>query len=253
MRRVLGAPGPVGARRKADGSLLTARDRLLQTELARTLRELGSRDPLLGEEMTPELQRQVAGEEAYWCLDPLDGTTNFAAGVPFFGTALAFIRAGRVESALVYDPARDECFVARSGGGAFVNGRKIVPSARERPLSQDVACVDFKRLDKTLAARLAQAPPYASQRNLGACAIEWCWTALGRFGLYLHGGQRLWDYAAGALILLEAGGVVESLDGSPWRGEVSPGDAGAKRAFAAAPGAEAIAAWRSWHADLIGT
>ncbi|MCU0937038.1 MAG: inositol monophosphatase, partial [Gammaproteobacteria bacterium] len=64
-----------------------------------------------------------------------------------------------------------------------------------------------------LAMRLATAPPYGSQRSLGAVALDWCWLAAGRFHLYLHGRQRLWDYAAGELVLLEAGGHGATLQG----------------------------------------
>ena len=72
----------------------------------------------------------------------------------------------------------------------------------------------MKRIDRELAGRLASWPPYASQRNFGASTLDWCYTAAGRFDIYVHGGQKLWDYAAGALILEEAGGQLSSLSGS---------------------------------------
>ena len=75
-----------------------------------------------------------------------------------------------------------------------------------RASSTALASVDMKRLDGGLATRLAVAPPYSSQRNFGACALDWCYTAAGRYDVYLHGGQMLWDYAAGSLILQETGG-----------------------------------------------
>ncbi|HXU93652.1 MAG TPA: inositol monophosphatase family protein, partial [Gallionella sp.] len=73
-------------------------------------------------------------------------------------------------------------------------------------LDQALANVDLKRLDTKLVTRLASDPPYSSQRNFGASALDWCYTAAGRYDVYLHGGQKLWDYAAGVLILSEAGG-----------------------------------------------
>ena len=78
-------------------------------------------------------------------------------------------------------------------------------------------------MHKKLAAEVAASPPYASQRNYGACALEWCYTAAGFFDLYLHGGQKPWDYAAGSLILEEAGGHMSGFEhddyweGPPWR------------------------------------
>jgi myo-inositol-1(or 4)-monophosphatase len=73
-------------------------------------------------------------------------------------------------------------------------------------LEDALASVDLKRLKTGLLTRLATNPPYASQRNYGASALDWCYTAAGRYDLYLHGGQKLWDYAAGSLIYAESGG-----------------------------------------------
>ena len=81
-----------------------------------------------------------------------------------------------------------------------------------------MAGADFKRLPRRLAERLAGAPPYASQRNYGASTLDWCYTAAGRFDVYVHGGQKLWDYAAGALILEEAGGGMATLDSDDFWG-----------------------------------
>ena len=72
--------------------------------------------------------------------------------------------------------------------------------------------VDFKRLPATLGCNLATHPPYRSQRSIGSVALDWCWLAAGRLQLYLHGGQRLWDYAAGRLIFAEAGGILNLSD-----------------------------------------
>jgi myo-inositol-1(or 4)-monophosphatase len=80
-------------------------------------------------------------------------------------------------------------------------------------MQRAIACVDFKRLGAPLAASLATRPPYASQRSLGSVALDWCWVAAGRFHLYVHGAQGLWDYAAGCLILAEAGGASQTLQG----------------------------------------
>ena len=75
--------------------------------------------------------------------------------------------------------------------------------------------IDFKRLDGPLATRLATEIPYASQRSFGSVALDWCWLAAGRCHIYLHGRSHLWDYAAGELILAEAGGYSCTLDGEP--------------------------------------
>ncbi len=86
-----------------------------------------------------------------------------------------------------------------------------------------MAGVDLKRLDRKLAAELAARPPYSSQRNFGSSALDWCFVAAGRFDVYLHGGQKLWDYAAGALILEEAGGRLADESHAPhWWTLASP-------------------------------
>jgi myo-inositol-1(or 4)-monophosphatase len=102
---------------------------------------------------------------------------------------------------------RDECFTAVRGGGAFVNGEPVAPHVCGDSLADCLAAVDFKRLPPERIASLFRPGSFRSQRNLGAVALEWCWLASGRFQLYLHGGQKLWDYIAGRLIAEEAGVV----------------------------------------------
>jgi len=203
---------------KQDGSWVTDIDRRTQSRL---FAELGRRWPqygFIGEEMAHAEQHAVCakqgGGNTYWVLDPLDGTTNFTAGFPFYGVSLALVAGGRPRLGVVFDPVRDECFTARQGGGARINGRPLNCPAT-RTLGECIAIIDYKRLIGDLAAQLVRSPPYRSQRNLGASALEWCWLAAGRAHLYLHGGQKLWDFAAGHLILSEAGGCATSLSGRP--------------------------------------
>ena len=147
------------------------------------------------------------GGAAFWCLDPLDGTSNFACGFPGFAVSLALLRGGRAELAVILDPLRDECFTAARGAGARLNGEPIAPFTPSARLADCLAVVDFKRLPAARIPELIAPGAFRSQRNLGAVALEWCWLAAGRFQLYLHGGQKLWDYAAGRLIADEAGAV----------------------------------------------
>lgn len=207
----------VAATLKADGSVVTEADLACQQALSAALAARWPEIPLLGEEMAAaEQQRLLAESEAgLWCLDPLDGTSNFAAGVPYFAVALALVRRGVVELGLVYDPVRDECFTAARGAGAWLNGSRLHSRSTGLALSRCIALVDFKRLTPALASRLVCAPPFASQRNFGSSALDWCMLAAGRGHLYLHGRQNLWDYAAGSLILAEAGGRAETLQGEP--------------------------------------
>ncbi len=200
---------------KLDGSLFTEAD--LATQIALEQRLPGLIDaPVLGEEMTETQQRDawIAGRDGLWCVDPIDGTSNFVAGVPYFAISVAFIRKGVRELGVVYDPIADEMFSATRGGGAHLNDTPLPLRAPATELRRALAGVELKRIKRALAGRLASWPPYASQRNFGASALDWCYTAAGRFDIYVHGGQKLWDYAAGALILDEAGGKLASLSGS---------------------------------------
>lgn len=227
---------------KADGSVVTDTDTRLQARILGELKERWPAFGALGEEMELVEQTQVVASSrtGFWVLDPLDGTTNFTAGFPFFGISLALIENGEPQLAVVYDPVRDECFSAGKGGGAWLNGNRLQASD-ETELKGCIANIDYKRLIADLAERLVSSPPYRSQRNLGACVLEWCWLAAGRMQLYLHGGQRLWDYAAGYLILEEAGGKAWTLDGKPLSC-----DKLSKRSVVAAANPQLFDLWFEW-------
>lgn len=232
----------VAHQHKSDGSLCTEADIAAQEVLTRKLQAILN-VPVLGEEMSAE--RQLAlwgdGQQEVWCIDPIDGTSNFVRGLPYFAVSVALIRNGRSVLGVVYDPVADEAFAAESGRGAFLNGTRLARRNAASELAQALANVDMKRLDAKLAAKLVTHPPYASQRNFGASTLDWCYTAAGRFDLYLHGGQKLWDYAAGSLILQEAGGYVCSLE----RDDFSRGDAW-QRSVVASLDANLFDAWKNW-------
>jgi myo-inositol-1(or 4)-monophosphatase len=228
---------------KHDGSVVTEADTALQQRLQRDLTDRWPQYPLLGEEMPIEEQQRLRSQHAagLWCLDPLDGTTNFASGIPCFAVSLALLHDGVPILGVVYDPLRDECFTARQGKGAWLNDAPLTIKPRHTPLSRSVAVVDFKRLTAPLAGRLAQHPPYLSQRNFGCVVLEWCWLAAGRFDIYLHGGQKQWDYAAGSLILAEAGGHALTL-----QGEAVACASGQPRSVVAALDEQVFGEWRAW-------
>lgn len=200
---------------KADGSLVTAADFAMNSRIRTELGHLYPDTAFLSEEMSPEEQLRAleSVDQDLWVLDPLDGTSNYVNGLPYFCVSLALIRNGQVLYGLVYDPNRDECFDARLGEGAWLNGQPLGRGPQVLSLGQSIALVDFKRLPPALASRLAATPPYASQRSLGSVALDFCWLAAGRVHLYLHGRHNLWDYAAGRLILQQAGGYCLDLEG----------------------------------------
>lgn len=197
----------VAHQHKSDGSLCTDADLATQNALSRKLQAIRN-VPVMGEEMTQQEQEAIwqSSQDGFWCIDPIDGTSNFVHGLPYFAVSVALLREGRSLLGVVYDPVADEMFAAESGKGAYLNGEMLHGRMAMASMSQSLANVDLKRLEPRLAERLATRPPFASQRNFGASALDWCYTAAGRYDLYLHGGQKMWDYAAGSLILSEAGG-----------------------------------------------
>lgn len=201
---------------KADGSLVTEADTAMQHAVIEALNKLWPECALLGEEMSEQQQQTLLDSNdssGLWVLDPLDGTSNFASAIPIFSVSLALIQQAEVRLGLIYDPVRKECFSAIKGQGAWLNGHKLKLQIDTSSLNQCIAQVDFKRLPLAMASQLAAKHPYASQRNFGSGALDWCWLAAGRSQLYLHGGQKLWDYLAGQLILSEAGGIAETFEG----------------------------------------
>jgi myo-inositol-1(or 4)-monophosphatase len=233
----------VGHQVKADGSLVTEADTAMQRALRATMERHWPEIPLLGEEMSPALQQRRLADtnRGFWCLDPLDGTSNFAAGLPLFTVSLALIREDRPVLGLVHDPVRDETFWAESGGGAWLNGERLHAPDAAPPPAQTVVIIDLKRLAPGLLKRLGEERPFGSQRNLGSCALEWAWVAAGRGHAYIHGGMKLWDYAAGSLLLEEAGGYSAAFDGeSVFRSALEP------RSVCAAQDEQLFRTWLAW-------
>jgi myo-inositol-1(or 4)-monophosphatase len=230
---------------KHDGSLFTEADDAAQHALETALP--GIIDcPVLGEEMSELRQRDAwdAGKNGLWCIDPIDGTSNFVAGIPYFAISVAYLENHARKLGVVYDPVAGECFFAEQGKGAFLDGEPLPIRTPVSELRRAMAGVEPKRLPKSLITRLVAEPPYASLRNFGASALDWCYTAAGRFDIYVHGRQKLWDYAAGALILEEAGGKLSRLDGgfddtTEW-----------ERSVIASASPELFEVWRDWLAKV---
>ncbi|NMG35814.1 inositol monophosphatase [Azoarcus sp. TTM-91] len=228
--------------RKADGTLFTEADLESQRRFSEALPQFIP-GPVLGEEMTAEEQARLwsEGRRGLWCIDPIDGTTNFANGIPFFAVSIAYLVDHEPRLGVVYNPITDESFYAAQGAGAYLNGAELPLRPAAGRLADAVAGVDFKRISHHLGDELAVRPPYYSQRNFGSSALEWCFVAAGRLDVYIHGGQMLWDYAAGRLILAEAGGEAAALDG----GSLMAGPA-VKRAVVAAASPALFSEWRTW-------
>ena len=210
----------VAAEKKHDGSVVTEADRAVEAALAKVLPSIFD-CPVLGEEMAPMQQTTIwRHAEWLWCVDPLDGTANFAAGKRSFGISVALMHQRRSVFGMIYDPNQDELFYAAHGHGAFVV-EKPAADKREVPhrlkLHPAVSLSDahleigrFKRLGR-LQSALRTHPPCRKLSQIGASVLQWCHLAAGRIDVFLHAGERPWDYAAGALILEESGGRIATL------------------------------------------
>ena len=156
-----------------------------------------------------------------WVFDPIDGTTNFAHGIPIFCASLALEIDGVAEVAAVFDPNRQELFTAERGGGAFLNGRPLRVSGAAS-LVDAVLATGFPydvhaRVDEIVGLFGAFVGHARAVRRLGSAAIDLCYVAAGRMEGFWENDLKPWDIAGGALIVAEAGGCVTHMDGSPFQ------------------------------------
>ena len=175
--------------------------------------------------------------EHLFIIDPIDGTMNFVRGMNHSCISVAYHRRGEPAAAAVYNPYMDEMFTALSGGGAFLNGRPI--HATEEPLSETLVCCGTAPYREDLIGETFRLLELAYRGSLdirrqGSAELDLCSVAAGRAGAYCELSLSLWDYAAGSLIVREAGGVCTRVDGSalPFNGEKTSTLAGGPRAWA---------------------
>jgi myo-inositol-1(or 4)-monophosphatase len=210
---------------KGDVDLVTEADRASEKLIGERLRAALPGHGIFGEEGT----RSELASEYRWYVDPLDGTTNFAHGFPYFCVSLGLERRlpglaedadGELIAGVVYQPIHDELFMAEKGRGTFLNGRPIHVS--RTPLLQEALLATGFPSHKRHAnpnIHFYQQLTLRSHgvRRAGAAAMDLCYTAAGRVDAYWEFNLNPWDTAAGVLIVREAGGTVTSFDGSPFR------------------------------------
>ena len=155
--------------------------------------------------------------EFVWIIDPLDGTTNFLHGFPVYAVSIALAHRGQVQQAVVYDPTRNDLFIASRGRGAFLNDRRLRVSKRTR-LSDSLVGTgfpfrkgdNFKRYLKMFEEVMQNC---AGLRRPGAAALDLCYVAAGWYDGFFETGLNPWDVAAGSLIITEAGGLIGNFTG----------------------------------------
>lgn len=160
----------------------------------------------------------VHGKDDYqWVIDPLDGTTNYLHGFPQFAISIALMHRGRLESAVVYDPVRDEMFTADRGGGALLNDRRLRVTDQKglkgALLGTGIPFRDQRYMDAYLGMLKALTQDTAGIRRPGSAALDFAYVAAGRLDGFWELGLSVWDFAAGALLVEEAGGTVSDIGG----------------------------------------
>lgn len=170
--------------------------------------------------LAEELGADSRGSRFRWIFDPLDGTTNFAHGLPIFCASLALEIDGEVAVGAIYDPSRRELFTAERGGGAFRNGEPLSVSSTGT-LGDALLVTGFPydvrdKLDDLVGLFAAFLGQSRAVRRLGSAALDLCYVAAGRFDGFWEQHLKPWDVAAGALICREAGGTVTGMNGAPF-------------------------------------
>lgn len=200
---------------KSEIDLVTEIDRRSEEYLLGVIRARYPEDRVIAEE-----SGVVQGTNGHvWHIDPLDGTVNYAHGVPFFSVSLGFVAEGQIQLGVVYDPVRDECYTAQRGQGAYLNGRPLQVSMADE-LIQSLLVTGFpydirERQDNNLDHYASFSLRSQGVRRLGSAALDLCYVAAGRLEGFWEVQIQSYDIAAGALIVEEAGGTVTDVRGGP--------------------------------------
>jgi myo-inositol-1(or 4)-monophosphatase len=196
-------------------NLITEADRRAEELIAGFLLREMPESSLLAEEKYHEAKLSA---DRLWIVDPLDGTTNFAHAIPHFAVSVAYAEKGRIRAGAIFDPMRKELFSASAGNGALCNGRSIHVS-KSSSLSQSLIGTGFYYDRSATMAKTLRALYWLYQedircmRRMGAASLDLAWLACGRFDGYFEYTLSPWDFAAGLLMVLEAGGMASDAEG----------------------------------------
>ena len=200
---------------KGPNDFVTEVDQAAERIIIETLLSAYPDHAILAEESGRSMGSQTS--DYVWIIDPLDGTTNFIHGFPQYAVSIALAFKGKVEQAVVYDPARNDLFYATKGRGAFMNDKRLRVSKRIRLADALIGTGfpfrkgdNFKRYMKIFEELM---PLCAGLRRPGAAALDLCYVAAGWYDAFFETGLHPWDVAAGSLIVTEAGGLVGNFTG----------------------------------------
>jgi myo-inositol-1(or 4)-monophosphatase len=198
---------------KGANDFVTEVDRMCEATVIDTIRKSFPEHAFLAEE-----SGHHAGNDHQWIIDPLDGTLNFLHGFPHFAVSIALAVRGKTEVGVIYDPMRQELFVATRGGGARLDDKRIRTSSRSglkgALLGTGFPFRETDDVDRYMTIFREFATQTAGMRRPGAAALDLAYVAAGRIDGFFEFGLSPWDMAAGALIAREAGAIVADADGS---------------------------------------
>jgi len=205
--------------------LVTEVDRLSENLLRRKIREDYPDHWILSEENCGRANAYEMfkgyGSNYGWIIDPIDGTTNFIHGIPYFAVSIGVVKDGEPVIGVVFNPVTDELYAARKALGAYFNGRPI-QVGKEATLSEAIIATGFQASDFRSGSHVVRQIDQLAGRSrnirlFGAASLDLCLLASGRITGFWHNGLNPWDTAAGILILTEAGGQVTDKDGNPYQ------------------------------------
>jgi len=210
---------------KGDIDLVTEADIASETAIVASLNENAPGIEIMAEESYDGQADTRKGK--LWVIDPLDGTTNFAHGVPIFAVSIGLLENGQPMLGIIYCPMQDELFCASLGGGAWLNGRPIKVTGTEF-LLQSLVATGFpydihKHLSRIVSHIKTVLPKVRDIRRCGAAAVDLAYVSCGRLDAFWELDLKPWDTAAGCLLVKEAGGRVSDFSGrnfSPFKTEI---------------------------------
>jgi len=203
---------------KGEINLVTEADVAAETAIIASLQEDTPDIGIMAEESAVENPSEAPG--LVWVIDPLDGTTNFAHGFPFFAVSIALMENGQTKIGIIYCPLQDELFCCWQGGGAWLNGKKIQVTDTDF-LVQALVATGFPydihaKLDDVMEQMRSLLPKVRDIRRAGAAAVDLAYVACGRLDGFWEMDLKPWDTAAGWLLVEEAGGKVTNFAGKTY-------------------------------------
>lgn len=215
LRRDFGEVEQLQVSRKGPGDFVTAADKRAEKII---FEELQAARPNYSFLMEEGGEVKGSDKDHVWIIDPLDGTHNFMHGIPHWAISIALERKGEIISGLVYDPIKDEMFIAEKGMGAFLNNKRLRVSGRNNfemcTIAMGYSPMESQKRErflKEIGAVIEIAPMI---RRFGSAALDMSYVAAGRLDGYWERGIKAWDIAAGMLIVKEAGGFASGIEGN---------------------------------------